>query len=265
MKRKFKRRQNRYPKSSRAHYHTLGFESQKEYQDWCVLNGFADFEKKDEDDRQIELLASLSTGPGWRHFAERELTRRPLHDLPDNDESEVIQRILSGRLSSNATTNKQYASLCAGVERLRGARIDANLEAYRRLIHLLQNRGLSLYRFGRPIRRATGGTCTFGESLAEVACQHPRWIRPLETWNCGDTRKYRDVFRSLVAHLFVQHTIPDCLLSCWYHEDRKIAEKRDSRFRSRGSRTQRSPCRHWNAVQQANVAPLSKGASRDEP
>ena len=225
MKRKFRRRQNRYPNSSRSHYRTLGFESQKEYQDWCILNGFSDFENKDEEDRQFELMASLSTGPGWRDFAQKQLARRPLHEYGNSEEFEVVQQILSGDIQSKAAVDNKYASLCAGVDRLRGPDVNANLEAYRRLIHLLHNRGQSLYRFGRPIRRAAAGSCTFGEALASVAGQHRRWIRPLETWECSNTTKHRDVFRSLVFHLFVRHSIPDCLLGCWYHSDRKIADK----------------------------------------
>ncbi len=198
----------------------LGFDRAEAYQDWCVLNGFSNSLDKDDDDRQSELMASLSNGPAWQSFANKRLVPRPMFGIEGRSEEEVVATVLEGKIAFATTCDKRYASLCAAVDRLRGADFQRDLEVFRVLINLLHERGTRMHLFSRQIPTSGKRTCcTFSESLALVAKCREQWIRPLQDWQV-DSQNFREIFRSLVRHLFVRHSVPECLFNIWFHRDR---------------------------------------------
>jgi|GEM_PF-1451859 len=223
-----KRRRKRDPAEFNidCHIKKLGLSRVREYLDWCEINGFAREVDKSPEDRELELIASLSSGPAWQKINRRGLGFAPIAAVIGRGDREIFESIIGGKIRYGLTSYRKYASLCSTVERLRGSSFEADLKVLQRLVQELRQRGSNLHEYSKNVNsKLSYRTCTLIEALALVAKLKNKWIRPLSTWEHTDFgSNHMPAFKSLLGHLFVRHSIPDFLFNAWYHESEMRAK-----------------------------------------
>ena len=210
-----------------CHIKKLGLSRVREYLDWCEINGFAREVDKSPEDRELELIASLSSGPAWQKINRRGLGSGPIAAVIGRGDREILESIIGGKIRYGLTSYRKYVSLCSAIERLRGASFETDLKVLQRLVDELRSRGSNLHEYSKNVKsKLPYQTCTLIEALAWVAKLKSKWIRPLSTWEHTDFgSNHMPAFKSLLSHLFVRHSIPEFLFNAWYHESDTRAQQ----------------------------------------
>ncbi len=167
----------------------FGFETFKQYRDWCACNDLVDGLKKG---RGARLLAFIG-GP--------DRSQRPVPPLT-RERQYFLEQIVTNRYPYSRWQTR-------AIEESIGDDAATQRALLRLLLHV--DRYMPVMRSKKLYR--TGTHKEFMHGLLALAHHHHRWLRPLEEWQCepcidGHPRP-SDQFGSLLRHLLARYHVPN--------------------------------------------------------
>lgn len=186
------------------HWYMLRFQTQQEYEAWCVQNGCASVGPKTEHQRKHEVTLRAQERNAAALQKGRRHARKP---------AEALEEIFHGRLPASELTSpvlqaihETFAVFNNGV---RGR------QAFLQLL-LLAQRHTSLLDC-TPVLTSLGAQQgnNYIAALSALAQQHDLWLRSPEDWRPTTHNKHRQ-FGALARHLLADYPVPGFFDAAWF-------------------------------------------------
>lgn len=211
-----------------AHMLRLGHTTVSSYLGWCRREAFACSTGKDDEQRFREWMHHQRT------VGEAKLRKSKCHRDPGKVLCEVIDKSLpldvlprhlvraGYRLQDAAEWPFRYVGEAAP------QRLDADAKAVARVLLRAASRRSKLLEGCAP-----GTRVAWASALLNVACFHPHFVRPIESWRVKTKNPERQ-FAGLVRHLFALYPLPAFCDNAWLASG-PFAQRQQSWFVHLGS------------------------------